>query len=240
MPDIYGFGQPLSVFPQPLQRVNQAAVADGAGGVRDHVACQFAGDIAGPEDGLLFFFGMVFVDSGLRDIRAAHAELLGQRKVADLVDGKAEQLRAVAVQKHGIDAADQPVHRDGVPAFLEGQVTANGVHDGELRAQDFRQAGNRLHQPQGMEAPLFRVGNAAFEVLQGAGEIRLAMRFQHGQVDEKIRFQEGLPADLESQPARLPLDEGVFFQIVQGNAVSFRQRFVAADAERGLRVRAGP
>ena len=57
-------GNSFPVFPKPLYRVNQAPVADGAGGVRRNMPRKFSGNAAGVKEGLLLVFCMMFMDYG--------------------------------------------------------------------------------------------------------------------------------------------------------------------------------
>ena len=113
-------------------------------------------------------------------------------------------LRRVRAQIH-------PVGLNRVSTFLKIEVAADAVRNRQIRFERGRESGYRPHQPLRMETPLFPVRQTALAVFQRAGHARLAVAFQHGQVDEKRGVQR-TAADFHRAERRFHCPRPVFLR----------------------------
>ena len=92
---------------------------------------------------------------------------------------------------------------------------------------------------QGVEAALFRVGNHALAVFQGAGHGGLAVSLQHGHVYHVIHGS-CLVAQLDFHSSRVVFLPGIALQIHEGYAVPAAHLMVSCGPEGVFRVVSDP
>ena len=101
------------------------------------------------------------------------------------------------VDEDRIRGAHDTVARDGIAALLEGQIAADVVDDDQILLNEAVQVRDRLVQTHRVKSSLLGVRDQAFHIFQSAGDARLAVALQDGDIDQKVPVSDAA-ADVQS------------------------------------------
>ena len=133
----------------------------------------------------------------------------------------------VAVDQHRIQRRHHAVADHRIAAFLEVQVPADMVHNDKILPDPLLQVGDGLVEAHSVEAALLRIGQKAFQVLEGTGHERLAVSLHDRHIDEEVDPVHGIH-DLQPHPAAVDLMGTLLLGIDEGHTVSLAELPVAA------------
>ena len=119
-------------------------------------------------------------------IRAADSQPSGFDYIGNLLRTQAEQIAGIAVGQYRIRGCHDAVLHKRIPALLKIRVAADVINHNKILVNASGQMSDRVMKSHFMKAPLLRIREKAFQILQRTRHLRLTMPLQDRNIDQKI------------------------------------------------------